>query len=580
QTDEEEDIISEQTRRSPVLTCLIHIVPIAAAVTLVGLNASNYYVGGELEGLDGHDGKKLAALAFAARLQELFLLLSLATLAFSAYKFTKRTGMESLWISILVICSVLGVFGGPAIGALMIPELGDWPAGGTPFWINATNDMLFPESLEDSPGLQQCIANDRNLACPTGAWESLAGGYLSLWPQLTGMGSVPQQVATPGKQSVQIMNLRSRNANSLRDKMIWANAFTIATVPTSAAADALTEFGHLWTSASANGRIGRSKFRQDAIFTTVTEQPIVFVRCSQIIPSSAFLFPALNSLELDRSSTSATQLMALARVGAHVPYSNVTTEALDSLLKSTRPSLLWISSPELLAATNSTLAVVASIPTSQHSRDLYTCSVDSRFAKTTLRATRNNPNYVSGDTLSKFDQLGPLTAEGRSIRLTTGWAKHLNPPLPDRSSTVFASLASTAGLWNSTVKSNPAYHEIIVENILATLIANGIGRACYNTALLVDGYLKNPITDKGNGLWDGGEWVKEILPKKGRMGSGGSAFIVPELEQQMATKLQMKAFVTGYAYTWSGNARKAAIGVLSVYSALALLHIIYRIREG
>jgi hypothetical protein len=58
-------------------------VPIGAALTLLVLNGSDYYVGDELAGSTDHDDQKLAALLFAGKLHELLMLASIATIVFA-----------------------------------------------------------------------------------------------------------------------------------------------------------------------------------------------------------------------------------------------------------------------------------------------------------------------------------------------------------------------------------------------------------------------------------------------------------------------------------------------------------------
>lgn len=615
---EEGKVIIDKSRLLALVRCLIHVIPMAAAVGLIGLNASNYYIGGELEGQNGQDTQKLAALLFAAKLHELFMLASLATLlityirmelvfgdglpfgaVFSAQQFTNISFLWSLelwgaiyhkwekrgkkWfiLSLLIVCTLLGVSVGPSTGVLMRPRLDDWPAGGTPFWINATTDALFPSILQDSPELQHCETDTNDLACPAGAWETLKDSYLSFFPQLTGMGSVPQHVVVPGKHSVRTFVLRSRNTQEWEHRLLWANAFTMATVPVSAVADAVAEFGRLWTSASANGEVGRLRFRKDAIFTAKSEQPIVLVRCShstaiELVP---FGFPALNSLELSKGPGSAAQLSSVARVTRSISFDNVTETDLLSMRETDTPSLLWIDSPELSEPANSTLGVIVSIPNPDTGSSFYGCSVDSRFAKTKLRSTKNLLKHVSGEISGSYDRFGTFLPEYRPVRLTSEWARYLNPTLDaGANSTVFASLARAAGLWNTTKEASGVYRDIIIENILATMIANGIGRASYNTTLHL-GFLKDPI-NTAMGQWVGGGWEQEVLTKNGEVGKGGNAFNIPEAVQRQSTMIQMDALVTGYAYTSLGKTQKAAIAVLSAYVLLALSHILFSLVTG
>lgn len=64
---------------------VIHLLPAGAALALIVLNSTQYYVGGELAGPSGQDAEKLGALNFAAKLHELLMLASLAAVLFAYF---------------------------------------------------------------------------------------------------------------------------------------------------------------------------------------------------------------------------------------------------------------------------------------------------------------------------------------------------------------------------------------------------------------------------------------------------------------------------------------------------------------
>ncbi|KAF2178149.1 hypothetical protein K469DRAFT_339973 [Zopfia rhizophila CBS 207.26] len=116
------------------------------------------------------------------------------------------------------------------------------------------------------------------------------------------MGSLPQQILMSGRLSLRQYVFRTRNADGDTRQLLWANAFTIATVLPSAVADGLAELQRLWTTAAANGDIGNFKFRKDAAFTTQALQPSVVTRCAQtlFVPNKAVSleFPSLRNISL------------------------------------------------------------------------------------------------------------------------------------------------------------------------------------------------------------------------------------------------------------------------------------------
>jgi hypothetical protein len=62
--------------------CMIHLIPVSAAIALLALNTAEYYVGGELSGARGQDDQKLGALQFAAKFHEALMLASLGAIVF------------------------------------------------------------------------------------------------------------------------------------------------------------------------------------------------------------------------------------------------------------------------------------------------------------------------------------------------------------------------------------------------------------------------------------------------------------------------------------------------------------------
>ena len=615
---EEKKIVIDKNRPVAIVRCLIHIVPVAAALGLVALNASNYYIGGELSGPTGQDFEKLAALQFAAKLHELLMLASLGAvlvtcirreLAFgqglpfgavfsglqfrdvsflwspemwgTIYQEWERRSTKWFVISLMVVCTLLGVSVGPSTANLMKPRLDDWPAGGTSFWINSTQDTLFPLTLSDSPSLSHCIIDNPDLACPSGGWQVLAQDYLSYWPRLVNMGSVPQEFTIPSPFSVRDFGLRSRNTLD-SSGMLWANAFTMATTPISAVADSVAELGRLWSYAAANGNIGRFKYRRDATFTTNAVQPLVLTYCKQSmaipIGGISLNFPGLGNVSLSDGPGSADVLGSKANISYYVPLNDANiTDSVSSLLQpDMQPSIVWIDDATVLEKSNSSLAAVFTLPNSNGDfAEYFCCSIDARLANASLSSTRSMIKVVSGQP-NGFDLYGTFFPPYPQISISAEWAKYLSPTISGTNTSIVSTMASAAGIWNTTLQSQSYYFEIIVENIIAPLVANGIARASYNTSMIMN---LNGATNPNN-LWQGGDWVADILPKHGRIGGAGNAFNVSIADQSHATELEMTATVNGYAYSGAGKTQKAQMIVLCVYVLLALCHVYYSLRTG
>jgi len=157
--------------------------------------------------------------------------------------------------------------------------------------------------------------------------------------------------------------------------------------------------------------------------------------------------------------------------------------------------------------------------------------------------------------------------------LTPPWRRG---PTTYTDATVFSTLSSTAGLWTENPTTKPVWYPIIVENILATLVSNGIGRV--NLGKTLAGTLVG--LNSPSNPWSLGKWVHEILPKDGKLGYGGHAFNISKPDAEDATKFVLKVNILGYAYSPEGATQIAAMVALSLYVLLVICHISYSVVTG
>jgi hypothetical protein len=617
---EEKKAVMKKDRLMATLRCIVHLVPASGAIALLVLNGSNHYIGGELSGSAGQDSQKLGALLFAAKLHELFMLASLGAIVityirkelafgegvpfgtiFSAGQFKDLTFLWSpeLWGSIyqqwqkkqtkwftiylLVVCSIIGLTVGPSTGILMRPRLEEWPAGGTTFWINATENLLHPKVMEASAALDHCAVDNGDLSCPAAGWQVFNEQYFPRWKSLGGMGAIPQELYMSGRTSLRRFILRTRNVQSRSSELLWANAFTMASVSPAIIADALVDLERSWINAAANSDIGNFKYRRDVSFTTEASQPLVLTRCSATQYRSnntiKLLFPSFRNVTLRYGPGTATSLGNSATFGNSPQFSDRnTTSAIEGLLAAGQPSLYWIDDADILQDTAASMTVVATIPPQFGRATYYTCSIDSRFANVTLKTLRSSITQVFGDPIG-YDDFGTFNPTYQPVRLSADWAQYLNPTVSNMArgnATVFSTLASTAGIWKSTQTTDFVWYPMIVENILATLVANGIARANYNRTIV--GTMIG--VDDPSDPWSLGDWVHQILPRNGILGYGGHAFNISSADKTLATQFELKARILGYAYSPAGKTQVAAMIVLSIYVLLVLCHIGYSATTG
>jgi hypothetical protein len=596
-----------RNRVMATVRCVVHLIPISAAVLLVALNASNYWIGGELAGVSGQDAQKLGALAFAAKLHELFMLASLSAIVImnirkevvfgqgipfgTLFAATQIKDLAFLWspefwgtvyhewgkrrnkwftITLLVVCTLLGVGVGPSTNILMRPRLDFWPAGGTTFWLNATEALLYPGKMEASAAIAHCAFDTGDLSCPAAGWQVFNEQYFPFWNSVKLNEATPQSLYISGRSSLREFSVHTRNIDS--GGVLWSNAFTLASVSPSIVADALFELEKLWVVASNMPGSGRLRYRLDAEYTTDTFQPLVSTRCqgTKYIPGDTInlLFPIYNNVTLTGGPGTAIKSFADFNEWLYIDDTD-TTSAIETLLvDGNLPSLYWIDDADYINGTKSSMTVVAVVPKSDAGEAAYyTCSIDSKYVPVASKAVRRLVTYVVPAN-AKWANSGTLKPEYRQIKLSAQWAEYLNPLVAtfnQTNETVFSTLASTAGIWKSTTLANWDWSPILVENILSSLVANGIGRASYNMTMIGD--LKD-------------DYVDQILPKNKRLGVGGEAFSISEDEARNAMQLVMKAEIEGYAYSINGKTQVAAMTVLSIYVLVVICHIGYSVWTG
>lgn len=595
--------------------CTIHIAPIGTCLTLLVLNIGNYYIGGELTGTTGEDTQKLAALQVASKLLELLMLSSLAAamLTFIQRELTFGDGVplgallaakeissiNYLWssrfwgavlfendigsrnlkkwllIPLLTISTVLGVFVGPLSATLIIPRVDDWPAGGTAFWVNGTHDTLFPKRMDDSPLIAHCVVDTGDTSCPYGGWEIINQVYYAFWPRLEPLGSMPENIYMPSPYSQRHLTLRSGSNTSLDGlyQSIWNGPNTVASVPPSAVSDALAELARLWSFAARNYDEGRRYWsHKDATYTVRAPEPIVQVLCLDV------------SNQTSNGSASMLSIPIL-----HVPVDQ--TESLQ-VSNATRlsiqesgefPKIMWLDESDLKKRTNATLHSLVSIPKAANGQSLlFTCTIDSALPEKTISTSRNGVKIVNGDALGYASTNGQVP----KVDLSAEWAKYLTPQtFANFNATIFSKIASTAGLWNTTTPSHSYNYQYIIESILVTLIANGLGRTTYNSSMI--GHLRGSNASDPWGVAHFNTpdpWLRYILPHK-NMGFNDdpSNSVFDPLPASLAAKASMfimRATVNGYAFSARGNAARASIAALMTYIILAACHIVYSIRTG
>ncbi|KJX97936.1 hypothetical protein TI39_contig452g00016 [Zymoseptoria brevis] len=319
--EETEKVAFSKSRRLVMVRSLLHLLPVAIAVILIYFNIWQYYVGGELAGPTGQDSQKLGALQFAGKLHELMMLATISAIVFSyiraqltfgegvsigtllaghqfstisnlwsmefwcavySAKVQKKGGRRQKWwlIVVITVATLLGVSVGPSSNNLMRPRLDWWKAGGTEFWLDATQAALFPLNYSTDGIPASCSQFDNDTACPYGDFDSLINQRIAFWPKMTWLGSMPEKALSKGQMSLREVMNYYRSPRLSPGALISGHYETSVRAPKAGIADALTELIRLWALAAANRDHGkRFRYRVDASFEAEALLPEVQAYC-------------------------------------------------------------------------------------------------------------------------------------------------------------------------------------------------------------------------------------------------------------------------------------------------------------
>ena len=588
-------------RKSAALAMLVHLIPTAACIGIVALNLRGYYIGGELAGPSGQDTEKLAGLQFAAKLHELTMNASLATMLFSYIRYQVTFGgglpfgamfaglqfkdLSFLWsmelfgaaqaksynvwrrrtlVALITGFTLLGVSVGPSSANILKPRLDWWPAGGTDFWINATRTELFPLSYLGSQVPPSCAIYTGNTSCPSGDWTTLASHYLSFWSLLQSntleTSEIPISVSVSGAQSVRDLGVHGRSPYEL-----YPGEVTLASVSFSAVADALGATGQIWKVAAWNiGHGWRFRWRLSDNFVVAAPQPAVSVRCSQNTSSISQLSNGTTNYTLAFYNLSDSVALSESGDFPLVPYDNSSLLSIvGHATNASTPSLSWVQLPTPSFG-NASLGIAVVIPTQKgENATINLCTVDASLGPAISQTIPGEIKFVTSVLPANMQTWDKIAIE-------PAWAEYLFPQDPVTNIPVFDQMLAAAGLWNLTANSTFGVDNVpyVLETLFAASIVNGLARANYDA--LIAGTLK-----------DDPEWMVQMLPVNGSaIGYGGNAFDLGAQALDTVTPLTLRVQAQGYAYSARGSTTVLSVVILLLYCALAVAHCAYMLGSG
>lgn len=200
-------------RGSAQARCLVHVLPIMASTAIITLNLCHLFLGATFPGKIKDTDVSTAILQVTAKIQELLILSSLATIVFhclcddlisddglplgllcSGFTFSQLSYFWSpdFWgavrapvpwkrrrrtLALLVVTGLLAVTAGPSVAVLIIPRDQSWEAGGSDFFLRGGEDQLFPTILNSSTlnAPFECLGENavKYGYCPAGGFNAL-----------------------------------------------------------------------------------------------------------------------------------------------------------------------------------------------------------------------------------------------------------------------------------------------------------------------------------------------------------------------------------------------------------------------
>jgi hypothetical protein len=592
-------------RFTAVLAALVHLPAIAGIITLSFYIFKNYYIGKELEGKPDYDVEKKLGIQLAAKLMEMFIVLSLNAIVFSMIRHEFTIGqsvpygalvagqqiseISFLWseefLSILkgkfsqtwkkigfiitvFVCTIMALGASSLSAVAMMPQEGDWRAGGSFVYFNGTREEMYPPVLTENHTIGSVCNVTGNELCPSWQWDVINSQLIS---KLRLSGEVnnglfvrrpPSEIMLAGHSST-LVNL----VVDVREKWFNLNSpnHTVARMPHLGPAEAcVTTSLHWEQAADDSAKRGQTRFNN---FRKLSHKlsapiPITNTRCELTSISDnktkTVLFPDLvtfppTTLGVERDF-----------------LSDWLSEVLPDLEK---PEVLWFDSGPVIA--NTSVGVVIAVPSniSSQAADIYGCMIDARWITTDLSGdavaltSKGYPPFSGAIATALEGSWIGSPGYGQRVHLAPSFAKYLNP-LDERSNrTVIHEMLLNSGVWTSDGKgSNSTAH---LEAILGGLAANGLARSSPNINAMTT--LADPD----------GEWWKSFMPQDGKVfGPGGSPYAIPEEDKKRFFRTEMETWVTGFAFADNSLTMRGAMAVFYVYALLVIAYTVWSIWSG
>ena len=479
----------------------------------------------------------------------------------------------------LPFAGALALLAGPSCAVLLVPQLQDWPAGGTPISLNGTADDFWPVELAvNSSQVSVCSSSTgtRYGVCPSGGYQSLWAHYSRLDNSTYANPVPPYAYKLSGNHyywSIDSMQPVSTRTISLGEP----HPFVYIVQPHLSASIVLDQLMKDWWSALlANQLYKDSEIINRQAASTHALSPLVRVRCApaELLSSSnhTIQFPTFDSpMQLQAQNITGSNISD--KPTNHVQFSWFTL--LDSFESVTTGAVLqstWNSD-------NQTRLVVG-------------CSVSAHWVFTEIRSDSYSfwqgwyPKSVwFGDQYpSKGGQLlNGTIASNDAIAADQSWLDALTPPTPVEGPGYFDWGPSTIGSILSSVRitedlgnnaatvvderqpqDNPNRPDLLA-SVIASIFADGLSRAGVDKLYEAQG--------------NHSQWALSPYEKKDDFDrlilTGQRALQYPKDDDDFTVDFA----ISGLNYQ-NGLAQELAMIVLFLHMGFALLHTAWTVGQG
>ncbi|KAG8533075.1 uncharacterized protein KY384_001858 [Bacidia gigantensis] len=599
--------------------CGVHVLPVLVSTAIVGVNLRQVFIGIDFKSFVSSETINVALLQVAAKLQELLIIASLATIVFQLLRdeliygdgiplgllgagidFTKlsyfwspellggartlfkgRRKYRKIQLGLFIIfAGVLAVLTGPSCAVLLVPSKQDWPAGGTSLFLNGTKDEFWPVQLASSPFLDSTCSSSTGIRygiCPSGGFQSIWSHYAKYDHTTFTKIVKPYAKELSGNQfywPIESMQPVSPSVISLSAPQV--NGFAVQ--PLMSISVLLDKIMQDWWSVMLKKKHFDEQNiddRQAASSNILT--PIVSVDCSAAEPMAAsnhtVQFPTFDKAQKFRIE--------------EVPEVHMSSSSADHL------QFAWVP----LSASYESVTVGAILQSAwsrvNQSRLVVGCAVQAKWVPAHIRTDAYTfwegwyPKNISFD--MPYPKKGEPLLDGKTeslrdaIAVDEGWLKILTPPTPKEGPGFFD--------WGpSTIESILSNFDILrdypddnrrddaeyngkrldlLASIIGSVFADGVSRVNVDRAYNTEG---NPS-----------QWsLAEIEMEKGFEAlplEGKQALKKPKTNAAEANKISVQFSISGHSYRHE-LVQILSMIVLFVHMVVAILHTAWTVARG